>query len=189
MNCSDVREELLEYEDGAVPASGRKTIEKHLECCPDCRELLAEHREVARRLSAEAAIDPGPGFRMCVMAAIANEPAPQKRSPSRMFWPVAIPVALGGLVGAVALAVSLTALDLPAWQNALSALGPSLAAVYSAGSHLLSALGNVVVRAGMDFSGTLLMALAVDVALIIALATLARAWSQRRLDRAGSVLA
>lgn len=48
--CPNVREDLVAYLDGELPALRAAELEEHLRLCPPCRALAEEHREVWRLL-------------------------------------------------------------------------------------------------------------------------------------------
>lgn len=189
MNCREVQTLLVEYDDGELPDANADTIGAHLEECGECRTRLAQHRRVGAYLSAQVPIDPGPEFRAGVMAAIAREPAPVFHRASSSIWPVALSVAMGGFIVAVALAYGATMFDLGVWQETFADLTSVGDVLWTAGGHVFATLGQIVLRASVEFSGTVAIALAVDVALILAFVALARAWSNRRLERIGSIFA
>ena len=48
MNCAKAARWTSEYTDGALDAGKSARLERHLESCPDCRELLDDFRAMAR---------------------------------------------------------------------------------------------------------------------------------------------
>jgi hypothetical protein len=51
MNCQDFQEQLFEYLDGTLPAVNNQEIEQHLASCLACREYLAKHQQLAKKIS------------------------------------------------------------------------------------------------------------------------------------------
>lgn len=48
--CAEVVELMTAYLDDALPRRGRRAVTRHLSGCPDCARLLAQLRDVVRRL-------------------------------------------------------------------------------------------------------------------------------------------
>jgi anti-sigma-K factor RskA len=71
---NDVHALASEYAVGSLPASESSEFESHLATCPDCREEVAEMRDVAVQLSESVATDPPPSLRASVLAQIAQMP-------------------------------------------------------------------------------------------------------------------
>jgi anti-sigma-K factor RskA len=61
-----------EYAVGALSDEETQQFETHLETCPDCREEVAEMREIAVQLSEGVATDPPPTLRASVLQQIAQ---------------------------------------------------------------------------------------------------------------------
>jgi anti-sigma-K factor RskA len=61
-----------EYAVGALSDEETRQFETHLETCPDCREEVAEMREIAVQLSEGVATDPPPALRASVLQQIAQ---------------------------------------------------------------------------------------------------------------------
>lgn len=88
MNCSDRKKALSDYCDGALGYPERKELEKHLQTCPSCREML-EEMEATDRLAREiiSAEEPAPeeweqrwdGMRKKILDGIERTPPPPER--------------------------------------------------------------------------------------------------------------
>jgi anti-sigma-K factor RskA len=63
-----------EYAVGALSDEENRQFETHLETCPDCREEVAEMREIAVQLSEGVATDPPATLRASVLQQIAQTP-------------------------------------------------------------------------------------------------------------------
>lgn len=101
-DCASIRKKLSAFADGEVSADWRLKIESHLETCPDCRQALAELRELWQALDDSVSVQTRPGFTRDVMRKIVEESQPGRfdwfRSLSRLF-PVPATVAMVALVG------------------------------------------------------------------------------------------
>lgn len=73
MRCAEVGRLVDRYVDGGLPAGQRAGIERHARACAACRVLVAEAREVRRRLAAEAAVAAPRGFADRVMDRVWRE--------------------------------------------------------------------------------------------------------------------
>jgi anti-sigma-K factor RskA len=69
---SDLHSLAGEYALGALSDEETRQFETHLETCPDCREEVAEMREIAVQLSEGVATDPPPTLRASVLQQIAH---------------------------------------------------------------------------------------------------------------------
>ncbi|MDX6367919.1 MAG: hypothetical protein QOK30_2995 [Nocardioidaceae bacterium] len=69
---SDMHSLAGEYAVGALSDEETQQFETHLETCPDCREEVAEMREIAVQLSEGVATDPPPTLRASVLQQIAQ---------------------------------------------------------------------------------------------------------------------
>lgn len=59
--CESVRELLVDYADGELPAESARPVADHLAACPSCRRELAALRQslaLAREVWSESAVDP-----------------------------------------------------------------------------------------------------------------------------------
>ncbi|MGD2050838.1 MAG: zf-HC2 domain-containing protein [Acidimicrobiia bacterium] len=59
MTHRDIQEFLGAYALDAVEEEERRTVERHLTICPECRSEVVDHREVAARLAPATAGPPG----------------------------------------------------------------------------------------------------------------------------------
>ncbi len=58
MKCSQAHELIGELLEGTIGEKDRQTLEKHLESCPECRELLADFREIKTQAAALPKLEP-----------------------------------------------------------------------------------------------------------------------------------
>jgi hypothetical protein len=105
MDCAHTRELLEQYVLGALEPGERAEVERHLESCPECRELATELDAVATRLpgalAAASALQPPAGLREQVLAAADasdQRAARRPRSMRRRTLAVALAAALPALV-------------------------------------------------------------------------------------------
>lgn len=69
---NDLHSLASEYAVGRLSASETSEFETHLATCPDCREEVAEMRDIAVQLSDAVATDPPPSLRAAVLEQIAH---------------------------------------------------------------------------------------------------------------------
>lgn len=69
---SDVHSLAYEYAAGSLTEADGQAFESHLPTCPDCREEVADMREIAVQLSEAVATDPPPGLRASVLGQISH---------------------------------------------------------------------------------------------------------------------
>jgi hypothetical protein len=105
MDCARTRELLEEYVLGALEPGEQAEVERHLERCPECRELAAELDAVASRLpgalAAASALHPPATLRRQVLAAVDAPEQPPARRPGslrRRTLAIALAAALPALV-------------------------------------------------------------------------------------------
>jgi anti-sigma-K factor RskA len=77
---NDLHSLASDYAVGSLPSSDTSEFETHLATCPECREEVAEMRDIAVQLSEAIATDPPPSLRAAVLAQIAH--LPQTAPPS-----------------------------------------------------------------------------------------------------------
>jgi hypothetical protein len=137
--CALLQRWLPEYPDGDLPAWGKRWLTSHVARCPDCRQELADLRELVTGLESAPMADPGPEFwqdfsrqmhLQLVQAAASGQTEPTVTSPRR--WRV--PYLLGAPAVAVLLvwvAVNLTGPGTPVPEQAqvMRPAAPKLAAV------------------------------------------------------------
>jgi anti-sigma-K factor RskA len=78
---SDIHSLAGEYVLGSLTESETEEFESHLATCPDCREEVAEMRDIAVQLSDAVATDPPPSLRVAVLDQIAHtaqDPVPAR---------------------------------------------------------------------------------------------------------------
>lgn len=54
MNCTECKERLVEYIEGLLSETQRQIVEEHLGVCRECRDELAELRELGERLNSDS---------------------------------------------------------------------------------------------------------------------------------------
>lgn len=91
MDHEKIRKSLALYHDGELPPDQRRTLEAHLEGCPQCRDRLQELRGVARVFSAVLESEPSEAFVTRVMEDLGTlperEPAPSGAAPAHWLVP------------------------------------------------------------------------------------------------------
>jgi hypothetical protein len=104
MDCGRARELLEAYALGALNEDERAEVERHLEGCPDCRELAGELDALAHRLpgalAAASALRPPGTLRQQVLAGLdvaESRPARSRRALPRRTLVVALAAALPAL--------------------------------------------------------------------------------------------
>jgi hypothetical protein len=60
MKCSQAHELIGELLEGTISEDDRRDLEKHLESCRECRELLADFQEIKSQAAALPKIEPSP---------------------------------------------------------------------------------------------------------------------------------
>ncbi|MEA2576052.1 MAG: hypothetical protein QOH93_3350, partial [Chloroflexia bacterium] len=70
MNCGEVRPLISAYLDGEVTPEERRSVERHLASCEECRHVLAEYRAIGSDLRALPVPVPPAGLRRDVWRAI-----------------------------------------------------------------------------------------------------------------------
>ena len=93
--CDEIRERLIAYHDGELPAEDRSAVQAHLAGCAGCAKDAALLREALERVRALPVPDLPPGtweaFGSAVRARIAGE------RPPRPTWWSRVAARLGGL--------------------------------------------------------------------------------------------
>jgi hypothetical protein len=75
MSCSNYQDQFSDYIDGALPASERKNIEKHLNECHPCRVIYEDLALICETSRSLPDYEPSPMVWERISAAIASEPA------------------------------------------------------------------------------------------------------------------
>lgn len=83
MNGHENSEELVAFLDGALSVENARGVEKHLERCPSCREVLEDFRRTGQLLNQWTEVAPSPGFESRVLTRIRASGSP--RPVSREF--------------------------------------------------------------------------------------------------------
>lgn len=111
MNCRQAQEYLPGYSDGAIRARDRVLLRVHLDSCAECREQLAQYRELAAHMAHIAPVNAPANLAQQIRERVA-----QRRSPwafvnklwvralltsQNILEPLAVP-ATGGVLTAVA---------------------------------------------------------------------------------------
>ncbi|HEX6208659.1 MAG TPA: zf-HC2 domain-containing protein [Actinomycetota bacterium] len=94
---SHPHEQLAEYVDGALDASGRAEVEAHLASCGVCRAEVASATSARQTLRGLPEVEPPPGTTMTVL-----REARETRTPQRLARPLRIAAAVVLLAGAAA---------------------------------------------------------------------------------------
>ena len=76
MNCSEVRDKLMDYASEELPESDAHGIQAHLAICDGCRAELQRAREACEMLSLLASDEPAPAILPAVRERLAREHAP-----------------------------------------------------------------------------------------------------------------
>jgi hypothetical protein len=102
MNCQRFQDELLDYFDRSLSASGQSEAAAHEEQCAACRQLAQAHQALAARFQREAGFAAfRPEFKRRVEAALLETTADNVHPFwRRLAWPAALAAALalaGGL--------------------------------------------------------------------------------------------
>jgi anti-sigma factor RsiW len=112
LECRTARRGMGPYRDGELPPAERLALEAHLAACPDCSASLADAQTLGGllRLRAEAlAEDLPPGFSARVLAALPVE-SPGLLAAWLRFWRARLPLVVGLLAAAAAVAAVLVPL-------------------------------------------------------------------------------
>jgi len=70
MKCSQAHELIGELLEGTISEDDRRELEKHLESCRECRELLADFQEIKTQAAALPKIEPSPAVWTNVLAGV-----------------------------------------------------------------------------------------------------------------------
>jgi predicted anti-sigma-YlaC factor YlaD len=97
MKCSELYELISAYADGELNRTQRQFVEEHLDECPDCRALLAEHIRTRRQIASLQQVEAVPDIKARVMSKTRMEKS-FRRSWSIPFW---VRVAASGVLVAV----------------------------------------------------------------------------------------
>jgi anti-sigma factor RsiW len=79
MNCADLNEALVDLVDGRLDGAERRSVERHLEGCAQCRALVEDLRSIRAAAFMLDRREPRAETWSKVQAAIAAEPAPRGR--------------------------------------------------------------------------------------------------------------
>jgi tetratricopeptide (TPR) repeat protein len=110
MRCSKARRFISEYVDGALDARKAAELERHIEKCPVCREVLADFRGMKEAASDLEAPEPDDAVWERIKVRLASgaaaaEPAAPVRVPGRWAFGLGVPALK--LAGVTALALLL----------------------------------------------------------------------------------
>lgn len=111
MRCAKARRLISEYVDGGLDARRSERLARHLESCPECREVLADFEAIVRDAGSLEAPEPPDRVWLRVKAGLqtaGREPAPAVAVPGFAFGParwrlaaaafVALTLVAGGLL-------------------------------------------------------------------------------------------
>lgn len=91
MNCAEIKDELSAYIDGELPPARRADVEAHVAGCPQCRQQVAELRQLAAGVAAMPKMQPAPQFLAEVRGKLARGERPESRPWQDVlfhpFWP------------------------------------------------------------------------------------------------------
>ena len=90
MRCAKARRLISEHVDGGLDARRSRALERHLERCPECREVLADFEAIRRDAGSLEAPEPPDRVWLGVKAglqAAGREPAPPVAVPGFAFGP------------------------------------------------------------------------------------------------------
>jgi anti-sigma factor RsiW len=96
MKCESVREKLLRYEDGDLPARQRAEIEQHLATCGACARELARLRRTVGLVESLPEAPVARDFTRRVMAAV--RALPRREPTPALRWPVGLGLGSAGFV-------------------------------------------------------------------------------------------
>ncbi len=94
MECSDIREKLSSYLDGALSPEERSKIEDHLKSCAGCSAQLADLRRTIEHIKGLEEIEPPAWMTQKIMAKVHEESQRKKGILQRLFYPLRIKVPL-----------------------------------------------------------------------------------------------
>ncbi|NIM90266.1 MAG: hypothetical protein GTO17_04880 [Candidatus Aminicenantes bacterium] len=87
MRCSKARKLISEYIDDILRAKQRLLLERHLEACPDCQELLRDFRGISKKAKSLDKLTPSPRPWLNIKAKLETEPQEVLALPSpRKEW-------------------------------------------------------------------------------------------------------
>ena len=121
MNCTDVRESLLGYQQGRLPEAARGEVRGHLEGCPDCAHIDAVEQELTSVL--EHRLPQYPASLALKRRIAARWPvwAPQRSRSSWWRWLSLVPAS--GLAAVVLIAVPVLYYERAALREPRTTLG------------------------------------------------------------------
>lgn len=100
MSCRRVERCLLAAFDRDLSAPDRRSMERHLAECPDCRKRAEAHAEIRRRLSGSAVPEPLPRFWERLESRMTAS-GPALPAAWARLWAEAIPISLSLIAGFV----------------------------------------------------------------------------------------
>lgn len=116
MRCSKARKLISEYIDDNLKAKQRLLLERHLEACPDCQELLKDFQGITEKAKNLDRLTPSPKPWLNIKAKLETEPqevltlpSPRKEWLKSLFYQPQLKYALGSalvvllIIGAVTL--------------------------------------------------------------------------------------
>ncbi len=108
MSCDEVRELLLDFQRGRLPAAVERELRLHLEACGACARARAEEDVLTELLERRLTRYPASAAlkrRLATLVPAATQPSPTSFAPRRQFWRVASPALAAA---ALALAITIT---------------------------------------------------------------------------------
>lgn len=103
MKCQDLEALLCDYVDGTLTPQEKATVELHLACCGECRELAADAAAAVAFMERVAEVEPPPALVNGILFDLRNGKAPVKRAGAfgwlgRLLEPVLQPKFAMGMV-------------------------------------------------------------------------------------------
>jgi len=86
MKCTHAHELIGELLEESIKEEDRKELEKHLESCPECRDLLADFREIKCRAAELPKLEPSPEVWPAVLSGVRRERRAGARSSAILGW-------------------------------------------------------------------------------------------------------
>lgn len=118
MNGHELSDQLVAFLDGTLSAEDAFRVEKHLEVCPTCREMLEDFRRTGELLKRWTEITPSPAFESRVLA---QARAWESRWPAFRwfwnFWNLGSPLRWAIAAAGILLVVGVTYWAFPRFQN------------------------------------------------------------------------
>lgn len=86
MKCTRAHELIGELLEETIDHDDRKELEQHLESCPECRDLLADFRNIKSQAAGLPVLEPSPDIWPSIMSGVRRELRPGARSARTLGW-------------------------------------------------------------------------------------------------------